>query len=160
MATERRSGSTATGPSSTPDPRTTPGASAGDAAQQDTALDRRYRGFAERASKAPGGRAALKAGVFVVGLLFVLGGLALAVLPGPLTIPPVLVGVYVWSLEFAWARRLRVRVTRSAKETWENAGRHPVQASLITVAGLVAAGVAIWAVTHYDLVSRARDLVG
>ena len=127
--------------------------------EQHTALDRRYQAIAERAGKAPGGRLTLKAIVFVVGLLFVLGGIALAVLPGPLTIPPILVGVYVWSLEFAWARRLRVRVTKSAREAWEQAKRHPLRAGTITVLGLVLAGVAIWAVTHYDLVNRAKDLI-
>ena len=126
---------------------------------QDTALDRRYRSFAQRASRAPGGRLGLKVVVFLVGLLFVAGGIALAVLPGPLTIPPVLVGVYVWSLEFGWARRLRVRVSKSAGEAWQQAKQHPVRASVVTVLGLVAAGAAIWAVGHYDLVQRAKDLV-
>ena len=41
-----------------------------------------------------------RAGIFVLGLLFILGGLALAVLPGPLTIPLVLLGLWVWSWEF------------------------------------------------------------
>lgn len=127
--------------------------------EQNSALDRWYRGVAERAGKAPGGHAGLKAVVFVIGLLFVLGGVALAVLPGPLTIPPILVGVYVWSLEFGWARRLRVRVNKSAREAWASAKEHPVRASVITIAGLVAAGVVIWAVGHYDLIARAKDLV-
>lgn len=129
------------------------------APEQDTALDRRYRRVAERAAAAPGGRLGLKVVVFVVGLLFVLGGLALAVLPGPLTIPPVLAGVYVWSLEFTWARRLRVRVSRSAREAWAQAKQHPVRAALITGAGLVAAAVVVWAVGHYSLVDRAQDLL-
>ena len=92
--------------------------------------------------------------VFVVGFLFVAGGLALAVLPGPLTIPPVLIGVYVWSLEFPWARRLRIRANKSAREAWDNARRHPARATAITVGGLVVAGVVIWAVLHYQLVDR------
>ena len=97
--------------------------------------------------------------VFLVGLVFVGGGAALVVLPGPLTIPPVLVGVYVWSLEFGWARRLRGRVSASARTAWEHSKAHPVRAGSITVLGLVGAGVAIWAVSAYDLVARAKDLV-
>ena len=89
-----------------------------------------------------------------------LGGIALAVLPGPLTIPPVLVGVYVWSLEFGWARRLRIRVTKSAKEAWNQARQHPARAAVITVAGLLAAVAVVWAVGHFDLVDRAKSLVG
>jgi hypothetical protein len=57
----------------------------------------------------------------VPGLLFILLGLALAALPGPLTIPPILVGLYIWSTEFAWAGRLLERAKRSARE----AGRTP-----------------------------------
>ena len=38
--------------------------------------------------------------VFLAGLLLILAGLVLVVLPGPLTIPPILLGVWLWSLEF------------------------------------------------------------
>lgn len=127
--------------------------------RQDSKLDRKYAQFASRYQGSPGARAGLKAAVFVVGLLFVLVGLALTVLPGPLTIPPVLAGVYIWSLEFPWARRLRVRVNKSAREAWRNAQAHPARAIAVTVLGLVAAGVAIWAVGHFDLIQKAKDLI-
>ena len=140
--------------SRTEDPAGTPRSDAAPA--QDSALDRRYEHATRHLRGTSGGRAGLKALVFVVGLLFVAGGLALAVLPGPLTIPPVLAGVYVWSLEFAWARRLRVRVSRSAREAWDNAKQHPARATAVTVLGLVAAVAAVWAVTHYQLVDRLR----
>ena len=110
--------------------------------------------------RTPGGAAAVKAIVFVVGLLFILLGLALAALPGPLTIPPILVGLYVWSTEFAWADRLLDRAKRSAQEAWENAKRRPVITGLVTVAGLIAFGVGVWLVGKYDLVARAKELVG
>ncbi len=135
------------------------GRPAQDAAAKDSALDRRYRHATERVRSTSAGRVGLQAVVFVIGLLFVASGVALAVLPGPLTIPPVLVGVYVWSLEFAWARRLRVRVNKSAREAWRNAKQHPARAILITVLGLVAAAVAVWAVTHYQLVDRLKDAI-
>ena len=70
-----------------------------------------------------------------------------------------LVGVYAWSLEFGWARRLRERATDSAEQAWDSARRHPVRAATVTCAGLVAAGATLWVVAHYDLVSRGRDLV-
>ena len=123
-------------------------------------IDRRYQAFARRFDKAPGGRALLKVVVFVLGLLFILGGIALVVLPGPLTIPPILIGVYLWSLEFGWAQRLRARAEQSAQDAWESAKQHPVRASLITGGGLVVAAVAVWAVLHYDLIARAKDAVG
>jgi hypothetical protein len=110
--------------------------------------------------RTPGGALAVKAIVFTVGLLFILVGLALAALPGPLTIPPILVGLYVWSTEFAWADRLLERAKRSAQEAWANAKRRPVITGLVTVSGLVAFGVGVYLVGRYDLVDRAKALVG
>jgi hypothetical protein len=108
----------------------------------------------------PGLSTVWKVGVFVVGLLFVLLGGALAVLPGPLTIPPVLIGLWIWSTEFAWAKRLFQSFQRKARQAWAHAKVHPVSSSLITIGGLAAAGAAFWAVGHYELVDRAKDLVG
>lgn len=125
-----------------------------------SALDRRYHRLTQRIGSTPGGRIGLKVVVFVVGLVFVLGGIGLAVFPGPLTIPPILVGVYVWSLEFGWAYRLRGRVNRSAREAWTNAKQHPARALGVTALGLAAGAVAVWAVVHYDLITRLKDLVG
>ena len=48
--------------------------------------------------------------LFVAGLLLILLGLALIVLPGPLTIPPILLGIWLWSLEFEFARHWRRRL--------------------------------------------------
>ena len=110
--------------------------------------------------RTPGGALAVQAIVFTVGLLFILLGLALAALPGPLTIPPILLGLYVWSTEFAWAERLLARAKRSAQEAWENAKRRPVITSIVTVGGLLAFGVGVYLVGRYDLVARARELVG
>ena len=40
---------------------------------------------------------AYRCAVFALGLLLIASGIALAVLPGPLTIPPVVLGLWVWS---------------------------------------------------------------
>ncbi|MFP5219959.1 MAG: PGPGW domain-containing protein [Actinomycetes bacterium] len=118
------------------------------------------RGVRARLRRTPGGRQLLKLIVFVVGLLFILLGLALAALPGPLTIPPILLGVWIWSSEFAWADRLLERAKRSAIEAWEQAKRRPVVSALVTGSGLVALGVGIYLVSRYQLVDQARDAVG
>ena len=110
--------------------------------------------------RSPGGASAVKAVVFVTGLLFILLGLALAALPGPLTIPPILVGLYIWSTEFAWAERLLDRAKASAREAWDRARRRPVTTGLITLSGLVAFGVGVWLVQRYDLIARGQELVG
>ncbi len=81
-------------------------------------------------------------------------------LPGPLTIPPVLLGLWIWSTEFEWAHRFFEPFKRKGEEAWDHAKRHPVSSTIFTVLGLVVAGVAIWATNHYDLVGQARDLIG
>ncbi len=103
---------------------------------------------------------AYRVGVFVVGLLFVVLGLALTVLPGPLTIPPVLVGLWVWSTEFDWARRLFATFRRKAVATWKHAKQHPVSSLAVTVGGLAAAALVFWAVGHFQLVDRASSALG
>ena len=117
-------------------------------------------GWRARVRRTPGSRLVLKAGALVVGLAFIALGFALAVLPGPLTIPPILVGLYVLSTEFAWADRLLQRAKVSAQEAWEGARARPVSSAVVTGGGLVLAGAAVWAVGHYDLVARAREVVG
>lgn len=117
-------------------------------------------GWRARVRRTPLGAQTLKVGVFVVGLLFILLGLTLAALPGPLTIPPILLGVWIWSSEFAWADRLFERAKKSAQEAWENAKQRPVVSALVTGSGLVAAGVAFYLASRYELVERGRDAIG
>ena len=107
-----------------------------------------------------GTRLAWRAGVFVVGLVCIAAGFALVVLPGPLTIPPIVLGLWIWSTEFAWAHRFFAPAQQKGKEAWAHAKRHPVSSSLVTVGGLVLAGVLIWAFVHFDVVQRGKELVG
>lgn len=120
----------------------------------------RSAGWRARVRRTPGGALVLRAAVFVVGLLFILLGLALAALPGPLTIPPILLGVWIWASEFAWADRLLDRAKASAREAWEKSKQRPVLSALVTGSGLVALGVGIYLLNRYELVQQARDVVG
>ena len=95
-------------------------------------------GWRARLRRTPGGALLLKAVVFVVGALFIALGIAAAVLPGPLTIPPMLLGLYVLASEFDWADRLLQRAKKSAQEAWVKAKRRPVLSAVTTVGGLVA----------------------
>jgi hypothetical protein len=117
-------------------------------------------GWRARLLRTPGGAQLLKTTVFLLGLAFVLLGCALIVAPGPLTIPPILLGVWIWSTEFAWADRLLLRARRSAQKAWEDAKRRPVISALVTVSGLVALAATIWAMGRYDLVTRGLELLG
>jgi hypothetical protein len=98
--------------------------------------------------------------VFVAGLLLIITGLVLVVLPGPLTIPPILLGVWLWSLEFEFARHWLAPLKRRGSQAMDAAREKPVHTTAITVLGLVGAGLMIWGVLHYDLLDRAREAVG
>lgn len=98
--------------------------------------------------------------IFVAGLVCILVGFALVVLPGPLTIPPIVLGLYIWSKEFVFAERLFRRAKAQFDEAWEAARRKPVHTAVITGGGLILGAVAIYAVVHFELIARARDAVG
>jgi len=116
--------------------------------------------FRERVHSKPPVALTWRVAVFVAGLLFMALGVALAVLPGPLTIPPVLLGLWIWSTEFEWARRFFASFVRKARNTWRHARQHPVSSAAVTIGGLAAAGAAFWAVGHYQLVDRATTALG
>lgn len=117
-------------------------------------------GWRARVRDKPGIGQLYKVGVFVVGLLFIILGVALAVLPGPLTIPPVLLGLWIWSTEFRWAAKLFASFKRKAVAAWAHAKAKPVSSAAITIGGLALAGAAFWAVGHFELVAKAKDAVG
>ena len=114
----------------------------------------------DRVRSKPGIGHAYRVGVFVAGLLCIALGFALAVLPGPLTIPPVLLGLWIWSTEFRFAERFFDSFKRKAGEVWTHAKAHPTSSGAITIGGLAAAGVAMWAASHYELVAKGKDAIG
>jgi hypothetical protein len=98
--------------------------------------------------------------LFVAGLLLIITGLVLIVLPGPLTIPPILLGVWLWSLEFEFARRLLRPLREKGAVAWAQARAKPVHTTVVTVLGLAGAVLVVWAAFRFDLLDRGRDLVG
>jgi hypothetical protein len=114
----------------------------------------------ERVRSKPGLGHAYRVGVFVAGLLFIVLGFGLAVLPGPLTIPPVLIGLWIWSTEFRFAQRLFDSFKRNAREAWQHAKAHRISSTAITAGGLVAAGTAAWAISHFEIVAKGREAIG
>jgi uncharacterized membrane protein YbaN (DUF454 family) len=118
------------------------------------------QGWRARLRRTRGGALALKLGVFVLGAVFIGIGLAAVVLPGPLTIPPMLLGLWIWASEFEWADSLFQRAKRSGLEAWEQARKRPVVSAATTLGGLAGVVVLVWAAGHYGWVDKARDAVG
>ena len=116
--------------------------------------------FREKVHRSRGTTLLWRAGVFLAGLLCVAIGIALTVLPGPLTIPPIVLGLWIWSSEFAWARSIFETARRKARETWQHARQHPVSSAVITVGGLAAAAVVIVAVGRFQLVDKGVAALG
>jgi hypothetical protein len=113
----------------------------------------------DRVRRLPGGETLVHVLVFLVGLSFILLGLALSVLPGPLTIPPVLLGLVIWALEFDFAERWVDKAKDQAQDAWESAKRHPWRAGVVTGSGFLLLGVGLFLASKYELVDRAKDLV-
>jgi Putative transmembrane protein (PGPGW) len=118
------------------------------------------RSLRHRMRTTPGLRHVWRTGVFVVGLLWIAAGGALVVLPGPLTIPPIILGLWIWSTEFEWAHRLFSSARKKGSEAWEQAKRRPVASAFVTGGGLLLAGAVIWSVSHFHLVDRAKEYAG
>ena len=116
--------------------------------------------FRDRIRAKPGIGHLWRVGVFFVGLVCIAAGGALVVLPGPLTIPPIVLGLWIWSTEFEWAHRFFAAARQQGKDAWHHAKQHPVTSSLITGGGLLLAGVAIWATNRFHLVDQGMSLIG
>ena len=110
--------------------------------------------------RTPGGTLVLKGIVLLVGLAFILLGFLLVALPGPLTIPPILLGLWIWSTQFHWAERLLDRARASAQQALVEAKRRPLVTALVTGSGLLALGVGIYLATRYQLVDRLLEYAG
>ncbi|MCU1624076.1 MAG: hypothetical protein JWL79_2921 [Frankiales bacterium] len=101
----------------------------------------------------------MRVGVFLLGLTFVALGLALSVLPGPFTIPFVLLGLVVWALEFAWAERWLDRARRQSRTAWADAKAHPWRAGLVTSGGILLLVVGLVLMSRYDLLNHAKSVI-
>src|SRR3954453_3989470 len=113
----------------------------------------------ERVRSRPSLHHPYRVGVFILGLAFIAPGIALMTLPGPLTIPPVLLGLWIWASEFRFAERFFDRFREKARDAWAHAKRRPKSSATITGGGLAAAAVAFWAVGHFQLVDRVREVI-
>jgi hypothetical protein len=116
-------------------------------------------GWRDRVRSKPALREVYRVGVFVLGLLFIAAGAGLMALPGPLTIPPVLLGLWIWSTEFRFAKRFFAIFKAKGHEAWAHSKKHPLSSTLVTVGGLALAGLGFWAVSHFDLIDKAQETI-
>lgn len=101
----------------------------------------------------------VRTAVFLLGAAFIGLGLALSVLPGPLTIPPMLLGLVIWSLEFDFAQRWLDRLEVPAQHAWETAKTNPWRTGVVSGLGLAAAVAISVLAVQQDWIGMLRDAV-
>ena len=98
----------------------------------------------ERIRRTPTGRLVLKIAVGVVGALLVALGIVLIPFPGP-GWAVVILGLAVWALEFAWAKRLLEFTKRQVRSWTRWIARQTVPVRLaVGTAGLIAVAGIVW----------------
>lgn len=93
----------------------------------------------------------LRVGVFVVGLLLILVGAAMWLFSALLAVPPVFIGLWLWSREFHWGHRLFRAFLRVTRSLASRVKARPMRWAVITVVGVGAAWGGFWAWGHYGL---------
>jgi uncharacterized protein (TIGR02611 family) len=92
----------------------------------------------------PGGAAAWRVTIAVVGLLVILVGAVMLVVPGPGWVT-IFLGLGIWATEFAWAGSLLRFVRRQVKAWTAWVARQPRWISIgIGAAGLILVAVIVW----------------
>jgi uncharacterized protein (TIGR02611 family) len=106
--------------------------------------DRSAVGVRDRIRANPTGRLALKIGIGALGALVVALGIVLIPFPGP-GWAIVIVGLAIWSLEFAWAKNLLEFTKRHVAAWTHRIARQslPMRAA-IGAAGLLFVGAIVW----------------
>ena len=114
----------------------------------------------ERLRRRPGWQRCYRAGVFAAGLVLVVLAATLWALSVLLMLPLVLAGLWVWSTEFGWGRRLFEAVRKRARRLRARVTARPARWVLITLGGLAAGVAGSWALGHFRLLNRVKTAIG
>lgn len=123
--------------------------------------DRAPMGVLDKIRANPTGRLVLKIGIGVLGALVIAVGIILIPFPGP-GWAIVILGLAIWSLEFAWAKRLLDFTKRNVKAWTSWIGRQslPVRA-VLGILGMVFVAAIVWASVRLsfgiDLIDKIRE---
>ena len=110
------------------------------------------RAWRESLARMPGLDHCFRAGVFVVGLVAVLGGAALWLFSTLLTTPLIFAGLWIWSWEFVWARRLLHTFRIWLSRFWRRVRRRPKRWTVVTALGILSGAAVWWASFKFGLV--------
>jgi uncharacterized protein (TIGR02611 family) len=118
-------------------------------------------GFLDKVRATPTGRLTLKIGIGVLGALVIALGIILIPFPGP-GWAIVILGLAIWSLEFAWAKRLLEFTKRNVKAWTSWVGRQSLPVRVVLgVVGLIFVAAVVWASVRVsfgvDLIEKTRE---
>jgi len=109
------------------------------------------RPWRESLARTPGLDHCLRAAVFAVGLMFVIGGAALWLFSTLLTTPVIFAGLWIWSWEFVWARRLLHKFKDWLNRFWKQVRRRPKRWAVVTALGILSGAAVWWASFEFGL---------
>ena len=123
--------------------------------------DRAPMGVLDKIRANPTGRLALKIGIGVLGSLVIALGIVLIPFPGP-GWAIVILGLAIWALEFAWAKRLLDFTKRNVKAWTSWIGRQSLpMRGLIGIVGMIFVAAIVWASVRVsfgiDLIDKTRE---
>jgi uncharacterized protein (TIGR02611 family) len=122
--------------------------------------DRAPMGVLDKIRANPTGRLALKIGIGVLGALVIALGIILIPFPGP-GWAIVILGLAIWALEFAWAKRLLDFTKRNVKAWTSWIGRQslPVRA-VLGIVGMIFVAAIVWASVRLSFGIDLIDKIG
>ena len=95
----------------------------------------------------PGGARAWQSAIALIGLIVIITGVVLLVLPGPGWVV-IFVGLGIWATEFAWAKSLLISVRRTVGKCTAWIVRQPrwltVLVGAVVLVAVAAAAVGVW----------------
>lgn len=89
--------------------------------------------------------------IFGAGLLVILSGAALWLFSMLLTAPLIFAGLWIWSWEFLWARRLLHRFRMWLSRFWKRVQQRPLQWAVFTTLGVLSGAAAYYACYRFGL---------
>jgi uncharacterized protein (TIGR02611 family) len=105
---------------------------------------RSLRGLRAWVFRRPGGRVAWRVAVAIAGLVVVIFGIVLLVIPGPGWVV-IFLGLSIWATEFSWARSLLTFARRQVGKWTDWIRRQPRWLGIVIGgAGLVIVGAVVW----------------
>ena len=101
------------------------------------------RAWREALARTPGLDHCFRGCVFVVGLVVIVGGAALWLFSTLLTTPVIFAGLWIWSWEFVWAKRMLHNFRIWLTHFWRRVKRRPKRWTVVTALGILS-GAAVW----------------